>query len=417
VLRNWAGNVCFGAAALATPGSLEELQELVASSSAVRAIGTGHSFSDVADTTGTLVSLSSMPPVLEIDADRRRVRVSAATTYATLGSALDAAGWALPNLASLPHLSVAGACATGTHGSGDTNRSLAAEVTGLRLVRADGELVEATTADELAAAILSCGALGIVTDLELGLVPGFTVRQTVYDDLDFDTALGRLDDLFALAYSVSLFVDWRRPSVSELWLKERIEPGSAPPAAEVLGARAADGPRHPIRTLPPDTCTEQLSAPGPWYDRLPHFRADSPPSAAGEELQSELFVGRVRAADALEALRPLSRVLAPLVQVSELRSVAADPLWLSPTAGVPSVGIHFTWVHDVAAVLPVLEQVEDALEPFGARPHWGKLFVTPPDVLRERYERLADFGRLAARHDPERKFAGPFAERYLLDPA
>ncbi len=297
----------------------------------------------------------------------------------------------------------------------------------MTLVGASGELVTIDRkdgSDELAGAVVACGALGVVTELELDVVPSFEMRQTVYERLPLAAAIAHLDELLAAAYSVSLFVEWAVPHVSQVWLKERLEPGLAPAPKDVLGARPADGPRHPITGWSAESCTEQMGVPGPWHERLPHFRADYPPSAAGDELQSEYFVDRARAPEAIEALAALAGRLAPLVRVSEVRSVAPDGLWLSPSCDRAKVGLHFTWVHDLAGVLGVLGDVEAALAPFGARPHWGKLFATSPEIVRARYGRLGDFQALLERLDPAGKFAGPFVERYLapagragIDPA
>jgi xylitol oxidase len=414
--QNWAGNVPFAASAHRRPRSLEELQELVASSSGVHALGAGHSFSDVADTPGVLISLEDLPRVLEIDRVARRVRVGAAMRFADLGPALTAEGWALANLASLPHLSVAGACATGTHGSGDSNASLSSLVAGLELIGPDGEIVtldRESTGGELAGSVVACGALGVVSALSLDLVPSFEVRQNVYDDLPFPQALDHLDELFAAAYSVSLFVDWRRPHVSQIWRKALVTPGGGEPPPEILGARPASEPRHPISRLPPGSTTHQFGVPGAWNDRLPHFRADEAPSVAGDELQSEYLVGRDRAREALERLGRIHERLAPLVQVSELRSVAPDELWLSPFYERSSVAIHFTWVHDLAGVIAMLPDVESELAEFGARPHWGKLFTVAPEQVRELYGRFGDFQALLERRDPSGKFANAFSKRYL----
>ncbi|MEV0631976.1 FAD-binding protein [Nonomuraea wenchangensis] len=401
-LSNWAGNTAFRASDVHHPSSLDELRRLVAGSPRVRALGSGHSFNDVADTTGDLVVLDRMPDAVEIDSAAARVRVPARMTYARLAPQLDAHGLALANLASLPHISVAGSVATGTHGSGDAIPSLAAAVSSLDLVTADGSTLTLARGDaDFPGAVVALGALGVVTSLTLDVVPSFEVRQYVREGLPFE-ALAHFDDIMAAGYSVSLFTDWRETRV---WLKRAGDPGDEPPAGW-YGTRPADGPRHPLPAMPADPCTTQLGVPGPWHERLPHFRADFEPSGAGDELQSELILPREHAVEALRALFAIGERIRPVLHISEVRTVAADDLWLSPFHGRDSVGVHFTWIKDPEGVRPVLELVEETLAPFEPRPHWGKLFTRWPSCPER-------FRSLAARLDPEGKFANDFTRRLL----
>ncbi|MFF0776286.1 FAD-binding protein [Nonomuraea wenchangensis] len=400
-LSNWAGNTAFRASDVHHPSSLDELRRLVAGSARVRALGSGHSFNDVADTTGDLVVLDRMPDAVEIDSAAAQVRVPARMTYARIARQLDAHGLALANLASLPHISVAGSVATGTHGSGDAIPSLAAAVSSLDLVTADGSTLTLARGDaDFPGAVVALGALGVVTSLTLDVVPSFEVRQYVREGLPVE-ALAHFDDIMAAGYSVSLFTDWRETRV---WLKRTGEPSELP--ADWYGTRPADGPRHPLPGMPADPCTTQLGVPGPWHERLPHFRADFEPSGAGDELQSELILPREHAVEALRALFAIGERIRPVLHISEVRTVAADDLWLSPFHGRDSVGVHFTWIKDPEGVRPVLELVEKTLAPFEPRPHWGKLFTRWPSCP-ERFRSLA--GRL----DPEGKFANDFT-RHLL---
>ncbi|MGW5160394.1 FAD-binding protein [Nonomuraea wenchangensis] len=400
-LSNWAGNTAFRASDVHHPSSLDELRRLVAGSARVRALGSGHSFNDVADTTGDLVVLDRMPDAVEIDSAAARVRVPARMTYARLARQLDAHGLALANLASLPHISVAGSVATGTHGSGDAIPSLAAAVSSLDLVTADGSTLTLARGDaDFPGAVVALGALGVVTSLTLDVVPSFEVRQYVREGLPVE-ALAHFDDIMAAGYSVSLFTDWRETRV---WLKRTGEPSELP--ADWYGTRPADGPRHPLPAMPADPCTTQLGVPGPWHERLPHFRADFEPSGAGDELQSELILPREHAVEALRALFAIGERIRPVLHISEVRTVAADDLWLSPFHGRDSVGVHFTWIKDPEGVRPVLELVEKTLAPFEPRPHWGKLFTRWPSCPER-------FRSLAARLDPEGKFANDFTRRLL----
>ncbi|MFE3517523.1 FAD-binding protein [Streptomyces sp. NPDC059166] len=411
---NWAGNVTFRAERLHTPTTIAELRDLVSAGGALRALGTGHSFNTVADTSGTLVSVAGLPRTLDVDSRAGTATVSAGLRFAELTGTLHRHGFALHNLGSLPHISVAGACATGTHGSGAGNRSLAGAVRALELVTADGDLMTLERGeDDFEGAVVSLGALGVVTRLTLDLVPAFDIQQSVYEGLPQERLLGRFDEIMSEAYSVSLFTGWHGGPVDQVWLKRKVTDGgprSAP--GEWQGATLADGPRHPVPGMATEHCTEQLGAPGPWHTRLPHFRPEFTPSN-GDELQSEYFVAREDAVAAYEALDRVRQDIAPLLQIGEIRSVAGDDLWLSPAQGRDSVAFHFTWVPDTDAVLPAVGAVEEALAPFGARPHWGKVFTTPPATLRSLYPRYADFERLVLRLDPTGVFRNDFLARHF----
>jgi alditol oxidase len=413
-LTNWAGNVTFSAERFHHPASVAQLQRIVAGSERVRALGTGHSFNRIADSPGDLVSVASLPKVIQIDPGRTAVTVSAGLRYGELAGRLNEAGWALRNLGSLPHISVAGACATGTHGSGDANGNLATAVSALQMVTADGDIVTLSREhdrDDFAGAVVALGALGIVTSLTLDLVPAFGVRQYVYERLGMDQLDEHLAGIFASAYSVSLFTRWQDAQISQAWLKRLAGPddSAAPAPPRWLGATLAEGPRHPVPGMPPENCTQQLGVPGPWHERLPHFRLEFTPSS-GAELQSEYLVPREHAIDALAAMDSIRDLVAPVLQISEIRTVAADELWLSPSYRRPSVAIHFTWIKDTGAVLPVLTAIEDQLAPLRARPHWGKLFSMSPAVVRGLYQRLPDFQRLRDRYDPAGKFGNEMTD-------
>jgi FAD/FMN-containing dehydrogenase len=407
-LTNWAGNITFRPAQAHRPGSVAELQALVAGSPRVRVLGSGHSFNDIADTSGALVSLAELPAVFEVDSARGLVKVNGAMRYAEVCRRLHLAGFALPNLASLPHISVAGSVATGTHGSGDGNGNLATAVAGLELVTGDGGLLTLDRADpEFPGAVVGLGALGAVVSVTLSVRPAYEVRQYVYDGLAFAELDERFDEIMGSAYSVSLFTDWSGPRLHQVWRK-RID-GDEP---DLPGAVLAEGPRHPVPGMSPVHCTDQGGIPGPWFARLPHFRPEFTPSS-GEELQSEFLLPRRHALDALHALAAIGDRIAPVLQISEVRTIAADELWLSPNYRQDSVGLHFTWIRDAAAVLPVLELVEKRLAPYEPRPHWGKISTLDPAAVRARYPRLADFRGLAERYDPDGKFGNAFLSRWL----
>ena len=409
---NWAGNVAFSAQHYHRPASIGELQRLVASSERARAVGTRHSFSRIADGPGDLISVAGLPKVIDIDSGRAAVTVSAGVRYGELAGCLNEAGYALRNLGSLPHISIAGACATGTHGSGDANGNLATAVSALQMVTAGGDLATLSRdgdGEAFRGAVIGLGALGIVTSLTLDLVPAFCIRQYVYEGLPRDQMDEHLAEIFASAYSVSLFTDWRRPGIRQVWLKRLADEPAVP--QHWLGAVLADGPRHPVPGVSPVHSTEQLGAPGPWHLRLPHFRLEFTPST-GEELQSEYLVPHEHASEALAAVGRVRDRVTPVLQISEIRTVAPDDLWLSPSYQRPSVAIHFTWINDPEAVTPVLAAIEDELAPLRARPHWAKLFSVSPAVLRGLYQRLPDFQRLRGEFDPAGKFGNDLVDAY-----
>ena len=408
---NWAGNHSYAAARLLQPTSVDELQELVAATESVRALGSRHSFNDVADTTGDLVSLRSLVRVFELDPVSCTVTIDGGMHYGELCPRLDEVGFAIHNLASLPHISVAGACATATHGSGNRLGNLATAVTALELVTASGELARCARADDASfnGMVVALGALGIVTRLTLEVEPSFEMRQDIFCGLPFADAIARLDELMATTESVSLFTQWREPVFEQVWCKSRRLEG--PPPA-IVGATPATRRLHPIGRLPADACTEQLGIPGPWFERLPHFRIDHTPSS-GSELQSEYLVAREHAGAALQALDAIRGTFGALVMVSEVRTVAADTLWLSTAYRRDSTALHFTWVNDWPAVREVLPAIEAALEPFAPRAHWGKLFTYPAATVRANYEQLPAFVELSDGLDPTGKFRGPFMRRIV----
>ena len=411
---NWAGNITFAAPDFYRPASLGELRAVVGHARQVRVLGTGHSFNDMADSPGAQVSLAELPPEVEVDSAASLVRVTAGLSYAGLAGELDRRGFALRNLASLPHISVAGACATGTHGSGPANQNLSAAVTGLELVTADGDVVELSRGEEsFPGAVVHLGALGAVTRLILEVVPSFEVSQRVYEGLPLEVLDDHFAAIMASGYSVSMFTDWRAPRLTQLWIKSLAEDGTPEIEGEPwFTATPAPEARNPVPGLPADNATAQLGEPGPWFERLPHFRPEFTPSA-GDELQSEYLVPAEHAVPALHALHQVGEQIAAVLRICEVRTIAADELWLSTAYQRASVAFHFTWIPDTAAVLPVVTMIERQLAPFAPRPHWGKVFTTPTPELYASYDRLPDFLDLARHYDPAGKFRNAYTARCL----
>lgn len=415
---NWSGNYRYQAKRLHRPQNVEEVRGLVVACDKVKVVGTRHSFNGIADSVKDHISLSHLNRVVSLDRERRTVTVEGGIRYGDLARYLHREGFALHNMASLPHISVAGAVATATHGSGDANGNLATAVSAMEFVAADGDVVALCREQDAVTfpgAVVSLGGLGVVTKLRLDIVPTFQIRQNLYENLPRAMAEEHLDAIFAGAYSVSLFTDWRNDNFHQVWFKGRVTGGDArqsPPFPS--GMTPAAAPLHPIAGIPAENCTQQMGVAGAWHERLPHFRMEFTPSS-GEELQSEYFVPRRHARAALAAIFSLGDLLAPLLLVSEVRTVAADDLWMSPCYRQDCVALHFTWKRDWPAVAPLLLRIEESLAPFDICPHWGKLFTMSPVQLYACYEKLDDFQQLIRRYDPHGKFHNAFLETYILE--
>jgi alditol oxidase len=416
-LKNWAGNIEYSTESLYAAKSVEEVKSYVATTSKLKILGTRHCFNTIADSKDAFLSLEPMEEVVALDAAAKTVTLHAGVTYGRLAPYLHERGFALHNLASLPHISVVGACSTGTHGSGQKNGNLSTAASGLEMVTASGDVVvlaRKKDGDKFNGAVVGLGALGAITKVTLDIQPTFMVRQWVYENMPLQAATAHFDEIEASGYSVSLFTDWRNKNVNEVWIKERVGGGKEFAAKpEFFGAKLAKKNLHPIAELGAENCTEQLGVPGPWYKRLPHFKMGFMPSA-GKELQSEFFVPRKHAVEAILAVEKLHEKISPHLLITEIRTIAADDLWMSPCYQQDSLAIHFTWQQDWPAVKTVLPGIEKTLSPFGVRPHWGKLFTMEPAVLRSRYKRLPEFVELAKKYDPQGKFRNEFVNAYIF---
>jgi xylitol oxidase len=416
-LRNWAGNLEYGTERLYAATSVEQVQDYVKAEHKFKVLGTRHCFNNIADSKDGFLSVRPMEKVISLDAVKRTVTVGAGITYGQLCPYLDGKGFALHNLASLPHISVAGACSTATHGSGEKNGNLATEASGLEMVTSSGEIVNLSRerdGDKFAGSVVGLGALGVITKLTLDIQPTYMMRQYVYENLPLRELKDHFDAIESAGYSVSLFTDWQKQRVNEVWIKSRVEEGQAFHATpEFFGARLATRNLHPIAELSAENCTEQMGVPGPWYERLPHFRMGFTPSA-GKELQSEYFVPRRNAVEAILAVERLRDQVSPSLLITEIRTVAADNLWMSPCYKQDSVTIHFTWKPDWPAVSKLLPVIEKELAPFDACPHWGKLFTTSPAELRRLHQRMPDFIALSSQFDPQGKFRNQFLNQNIF---
>jgi xylitol oxidase len=416
-LTNWAGNLRFSTRNVHSPQSVEQVRQVVRRLDKLRPLGTRHSFNTIADSDRNLVSMRALNKVVSLDREASTVTVEGGIKYGELCGYLQQNGYALRNLASLPHISVAGACATATHGSGVTNGNLATQIAAIEFVDAAGDVIQLSRrrdGDTFLGAVVGLGALGPVTKLTLDLEPTFDVSQVVYLDLPMQALAGNFDSIMSSGYSVSLFTNWNNRTVNEVWIKRRLGAGeSAPPAApEFHGARLATRNMHPVSEQSAENTTEQMGVPGPWCERLPHFRMGFTPST-GAELQAEYFVPIEHAYGAMMAIETLHEQMTPHLFISEIRTIAADELWMSPCYHRPCVTFHTTWKPEWDAVMRLLPLIERQLSPFGAVPHWAKLFTMPPAVLQSRHARTADFRSLVERYDPAGKFRNEFLSRNI----
>ncbi len=412
-LKNWAGNLEYSTSNIFYPKTAKEVQDLVKKTSKLRTLGTRHCFNTIADSKDNLISTSGLNKVISLDTNARAVTVEAGIKYGELCPYLDEKGFALHNLASLPHISVAGSCATATHGSGVGNGNLATAVTAMEFIAADGSIVNLSKekdGENFFGAVVGLGALGIVTKLTLAVQPKFLMRQYVYEHLPVSQLKDNFDKIMSAGYSVSLFTDWQTDSINEVWIKSLAEGTTNNPPQEFFGAKIATKNLHPIAELSAENCTEQLGVPGPWYERMPHFKMGFTPSS-GKELQAEYFIPRKNAVEAMLAVSRLSKQIGPHLFISEIRTIAADKLWMSPCRNQDSVAIHFTLKQEIPEVSRLLPLIEKELEPFNVRPHWGKLFTISAKQLSSRYEKMADFKKLIASYDPNGKFRNEFLKQ------
>ena len=416
-LKNWAGNLTYGTDKVHYPSKVEEVQELVQKQDKLKALGSRHSFNRIADSTHHLVSLEKMNKVVSLDKSVHTITVEAGARYGDIAPYLHENGYALPNLASLPHITVVGACATATHGSGIKNSNLSSSVSAIEFVDASGQLVTLSKQKDpevFSGAVVGLGALGVVTKVTLDLLPTFDMSQVVYLDLPISQLENNFLDLQSRGYSVSLFTDWKNKNINEVWIKSLAGNQVTAADLELYGAKLATKNMHPVSTQSAETVTEQQGIPGPWFERMPHFKMGFKPST-GEELQSEYFVRIEHAYDALLAMEKLHEKISPHLFISEIRTIKGDNFWMSPCYQKDSVAIHTTWKQDIDTVMGLIQLVEEQLAPFDPIPHWAKLFTMSPKLLQSKYEKLGDFKQLVAQYDPNGKFRNDFLNENLFN--
>lgn len=417
MITNWSRNIIYKAPRYEEPADLMALQQLVAQVPHLRVLGSRHCFNEIADSDACLVSLRKMKRILDINSANRTVTVEGGITYGELSPVLHQKGWALANLASLPHISIAGAIATATHGSGINNQNLSSAVIGMELVMQDGSLLQINqhkNAHLLPAARVHLGALGVIGSITLRIEPAYDVSQSVWFLPGLDQVKENLTAVFSSGYSVSLFTDWHSADANTLWVKSRTDQAyRAEQIASLLGIEQARKNIHPLPGLSAENCTGQMGKPGPWHERLPHFKMGFTPSN-GEELQSEYFVPLAKAKEAIDAIEGIAEQIHPLLYISELRTVAEDRNWLSPCYHRDSLALHFTWKPLQEQVIKVLPVIESVLAPFGPRPHWGKLFTLPSETLTKAYPETEAFKAAIQELDPAGKFRNKWINNCLF---
>ena len=408
---NWAGNLRYSTRELHQPGSIEELQAMIRAADKVRPLGTTHCFNTIADSKHSQVSVRQLDRILEIDPDSNTATVDAGASYGQICTELYNQGFGLHNLASLPHISVAGAIATATHGSGVGNGNLGSAVSAIEFIDAGGEIHQLSRKSHnevFGGLITHLGGLGVITRVTLDLIPRYEVAQQVYLGLPVSNLMDQFLEIMSGGYSVSLFTDYQSDAVNQVWVKSKAA-NEVQSVDSYFGAEPADRDVHPIIELSAENCTKQMGVPGPWYNRLPHFKMDFTPSS-GKELQSEFFVPSKHAVAAFELIASLKEQLKPILMISEIRAIAADDQWMSPFYHQDSIAFHFTWEQDKEGVEKVLPLIQKGLEPFGVRPHWGKIFTIAPETMRSRYPNLSKFKKEVEKYDPSGKFRNEFLD-------
>ncbi len=415
-IKNWAGNLTYSTTNIISPATPEAVSAFVKKTSRLKALGTKHCFNTIADSKHQLVSSQQLNKVITLDETSQTVTVGAGIKYGELAPYLHEKGYALHNLASLPHISVAGSCVTATHGSGVNNGNLATAIRAFEFVAADGSIHQLSAemnGDLFKGAVVNLGAIGVITKVTLQLQKAFNMRQYVYEHLPVKQLEQHFNEIMSAGYSVSLFTDWQSDTINEVWIKSHEnETTDFSKMDTFFGAKAAVKNMHPIADLSAENCTEQMGVAGPWYERLPHFKMGFTPSS-GKELQAEYFVPYENAVDAILAVAQLGKKTGPHLFISEIRSIAADDFWMSPAYQRKSVAIHFTWKQEWNDVQRLLPLVEKELSPFDCRPHWGKLFRLSAAELASRYEKINDFKSLVLKYDPEGKFRNDFLTKTI----
>jgi FAD-linked oxidoreductase len=420
--RNWSRTVSWHPAQVAAPASLSGVATAVREArrrgDGLRVIGSGHSFTPLVTTAGTTLTLDRLRGLVDADPAARRATLRAGTKLHDVGPLLDRHGIAMENLGDVDRQALAGALLTGTHGTGERFGILATQIAGMRLVTGRGEVLEIAEDDEdlLAAARVSLGLLGVVTDVTLRTVPRFRLRYVaerrrlddVLDDLDDTVARHRHFEFFWLPHSEHVQAKaqdvtelpptsaWRqhlnevlRENVALLSVSEvaRTFPGLAP----VIGRLSGRLVGH-VEGV--DAC-HRVFANRRWF-RFNEMEYNLPRAALpGVLAELRSLIERQRL-----------RVHLPV----EVRFASGDDIWLSPAFQRDSayVAVH---TYEDQPFRRYFLAAEEIFAAHGGRPHWAKVHSLSPEALRARYPRWEDFLRIRAELDPDGVFLNPYLRR------
>ena len=406
-MKNWAGNIKFQDSKTIAPKSIAEIQNIVRKNPKVKARGTAHCFNTIADTKHLALLLDQMPKEIIINKEKKSVTVSAGLKYGEVAEELHKNGWALHNLASLPHISIAGAIATGTHGSGSNNGILATAVKSFDVVLADGSFrnINSSDGDLFYGGVIGLGLIGIVVRVELEIQPTFNLGQNVYLEMSRNNFRNNFEEIMNSGYSVSYVTTWQQAVDGEVWVK--FLEGSNPPK-ELFGSKPATEKLHLLKNHSAEPCNDQLGIIGPWHLRLPHFKMEFTPSS-GTELQSEFFVNKAQASSVLLALEAIADQISIPLMGSEIRTIASDNFWMSPQYKSDDVGLHFTW-KQVPETFEAVKAIEEVLAAFHYRPHLGKIYSATPAYISSVFPKFKNFQQLITEIDPKNKFGNEMTD-------
>ncbi len=412
-MKNWAGNLSFSSKEFIEIDSVKKLQTIVSNARGIKVLASGHSFSDIADTKDTLISIKNLSFEIGIDSNKREALVPAGMQYSDVSRYLEKHGWAVSNMASLGEVTIAGAILTGTHGSGSSNGILSTAVIGFEMVLESGSILttDRENSSDFPGFIVSLGALGVFTKYKLKIVPSFSIRQVVYENINIESIANNFDLVFDRAYSVSFFSNWAQNSTGQIWMKFLDDSKPFNISSDWIDGNLAKVKQHPVKINDASPCTDQLATSGKWLDRLPHFKLNSSP-VSGDEVQTEYLVDRRYVKQYISELAEIGDEIASKVYTTEIRTIKADDLWLSGAYERETVGFHFTW-RKSDSLVNFLPKIESILGKHDGRPHWGKLFDVPKDKLPSRYPKFSDFEVLLQKYDPNKKFRNNFINKYF----
>ncbi|KAI1700234.1 d-arabinono-1,4-lactone oxidase domain-containing protein [Ditylenchus destructor] len=358
-LHNWGNNFRFSTQNIQYPTSVEEVQQIVRNANKLRVVGTRHSFSKIADSPNTMLSTLALKNIIGFDPTVPSITVQAGITYTDLNPFL-------PN-----------------YGPNDP---------------------------ELKAIAVGLGAFGVITQVELEVEPTFNLTNYVFVNMPEQDIYDHFDEIENLGYSVQLFTDFSTPGVwDQVWVWVRSDENSNVGNMQNLyGATRTHEQVTAIEALPPTYLMEQGKE-QPWYYGLVDYHLGLS-GFDGAEIQSEYFMPYENAIPAIQAVSNFSDLIAPRVYTMLIRTIKGDDLWMSESFNETTVAIHFTWKPNMTAVMEVLPQIEQALLPYGARPHWGKVFAQGPETYLHRYPKLNQWKQLAETLDPTHKFRNKFLE-------